>query len=235
MMLWHAKTRRAVTICSIASTLLGGCATSTLIHKGDQVYTQTTKITLVEDTVVAFGRPAQTVANLPSDSLVIAGQKNSYVLTQGGTQFVTLINKLDPTNIQITQSLSFYSEKNDGHFSGKLPLTYVKLQEDISKKDLEFFIANGAEECSTSSDKRMNAQRFCFNINLAGVVYPVANNLTALKPLSKPYQVSIYTRKEQSYKTKSSLNPFEKLVLLPFAVAIDVVALPFVAAEKIFD
>jgi hypothetical protein len=31
------------------------------------------------------------------------------------------------------------------------------------------------------------------------------------------------------------MNPFEKLVLLPFAVAIDVVSLPFQAAEKIFD
>lgn len=31
------------------------------------------------------------------------------------------------------------------------------------------------------------------------------------------------------------MNPLEKLVLLPFAVAIDVVSLPFQAAEKIFD
>ena len=31
------------------------------------------------------------------------------------------------------------------------------------------------------------------------------------------------------------MNHFEKLVLLPFAVAIDVVSLPFQAADKIFD
>jgi hypothetical protein len=214
---------------------LAGCATSSLINKGNQSASRTIKTTLVEDNVIAFGKPAQAVQGIPQNSIVIAGQKNSYILTEGGTRFVTLINQLDPKNIQITRSLSFYSEKNDGRFSGKLPLSYVKLQEDISKKDLEFFIANGAEECSTSSDKRMSAQRFCFNINLSGVVYPVANNLAALKPLSKPYQVSIYTSTEERYKTKSSLNPLEKLVLLPFAVAIDVVALPFVAAEKIFD
>ncbi|EPF75534.1 hypothetical protein GCM10025882_12980 [Acinetobacter gyllenbergii] len=223
-----------ISLCAI-TVLATGCATSTLIKKDNRSYTRTTKVTLVEDNVVAFGRPAQTATNLPKDSIVIAGQQKSYILTQGGTQFVTLISKLDPKNIQITRDLNFYSEKNDGHFLGTLPLSYVKLKEDLSKKDLEFFIENGAKECSTSSDERMQAQRFCFDIKLAGVVYPVANNLCSLKALSKPYQVTIYTQKEESYKSKSGLNPLEKLVLLPFAVAIDVVSLPFQAADKIFD
>ncbi len=219
----------------IIATILTGCATSTLIKKDTQTYTRTSKVTLVEDTVVAFGKSAQTITQLPQNSLVIAGQKNSYILTQGGAQFVNLISKLEPSNIQMTKELQFFSEKNDGYFSGVLPLSYVKLQEDISKKDLAFFIANGAEECSTSSDKRMNAQRFCFNLKLAGVVYPVANNIASLKALSKPYQVTIYTNTQESYKSSSKMNPLEKLVLLPFAVAIDVISLPFQAAEKIFD
>ena len=229
------KKLNVVSVVGLSCMLLAGCATTTLISKGGKTSSRTTKVTLVEDNVIAFGKPAQTLQGIPQHSLVIAGQKNSYILTEGGVQFATLINKLEPENIQITKSLNFYSANNDGRFSGKLPLSYVKLTEDISKKDLEFFIANGAEECSTSSDKRMSAQRFCFNINLSGVVFPVANNLSSLKALSKPYQVAIYTEKKESYTTKSNLNPFEKLVLLPFAVAIDVVALPFVAAEKIFD
>ncbi|KXO75394.1 hypothetical protein AYL20_10665 [Acinetobacter venetianus] len=226
---------KITSVIALTGILLSGCATKTLITKDHKAYNRTTKVTLVEDNVVAFGRPAQLSANLPKDSIVIAGQKNSYVLTQGGAQFFTLISKLDPKNIQITRDLNFYSEKNDGHFSGTLPLSYVKLKEDLSKKDLEFFIENGARECSSSSDERMQAQRFCFDLKLAGVVYPVANNLTSLKALSKSYQVTIYTNKQESYQSKSSLNPFEKLVLLPFAVAIDVVSLPFQAADKIFD
>lgn len=219
----------------IGSLLVSGCATSTLIKKNHATHTRTTQVNLVEDSVVAFGRPAQFAANLPKDSIVIAGQKNSYILTQGGMQFVSLISKLDPKNIQITRDLNFYSEKNDGYFSGTLPLSYVKLKQDLGKKDLEFFIENGAKECSTSSDERMQAQRFCFDIKLAGVVYPAANNLSALKALSKPYQVTIYTNKQENYRSKSGMNPLEKLALLPFAVAIDVVSLPFQAAEKIFD
>ena len=219
----------------IGSLLVSGCATSTLIKKNHATHTRTTQVNLVEDRVVAFGRPAQLAANLPKDSIVIAGQKNSYILTRGGMQFVSLITKLDPKNIQITRDLNFYSEKNDGYFSGTLPLSYVKLKQDLGKKDLEFFIENGAKECSTSSDERMQAQRFCFDIKLAGVVYPAANNLSALKALSKPYQVTIYTNKQENYRSKSGMNPLEKLALLPFAVAIDVVSLPFQAAEKIFD
>ena len=229
------KQKNIIIVSAITGILLSGCATKTLITKDHKTYNRTTKVTLVEDNVVAFGRPSQLSANLPKDSIVIAGQKNSYVLIQGGAQFFTLISKLDPKNIQITRDLSFYSEKNDGHFSGTLPLSYVKLKEDLSKKDLAFFIENGARECSSSSDERMQAQRFCFDLKLAGVVYPVANNLTSLKALSKSYQVTIYTNKQESYQSKSSLNPFEKLVLLPFAVAIDVVSLPFQAADKIFD
>lgn len=219
----------------LACSLLTGCATTALINKDNKVRTRTTNVTLVEDNVVAFGKPAQSIQGLPVDSLVIAGQKNSYILTQGGARFASLISKLDAKHIQITKELSFYSAKNDGYFTGTLPLSYVKLKESISKNDLDFFIQNGAEECSTSSDERMNAQRFCFNIKMAGVVYPAANNLASLQALSKPYQVSIYTTKEESYTSKSGLNPFEKLVLLPFAVTFDVIAIPFVAAEKIFD
>ncbi|MFU8926858.1 hypothetical protein [Acinetobacter puyangensis] len=222
-------------VFGVISAVLTGCATSTLIKKDNRSYSQTIEIPLVEDQVIAFGKPAQTLANLPADSIVIAGHKNSYILTQGGTQFAGLINKLDAKNIQINKDLKFYSQKNDGRFSGTLPLAYVKLKQDIRKQDLEFFIENGARECSSSSDERMQAQRFCFEIKLAGVVYPVANNVASLKALSKPYQVTIYTTEQETYTSKSGLNPLKKLVLFPFAVAIDVVSLPFQAAEKIFD
>lgn len=222
-------------IFSLSTLMLTGCATSTLINKDNRSYTRSVKVALIEDQVVAFGRPAQAVSTLPSDSLVIAGRKNSYILTQGGGKFYTLISSLDAKNIQITKDLDFYSEKNDGHFSGNLPLSYVKLKQDISKRDLDFFIQQGARECSTSSDSRMDAQRFCFDIKLSGVVYPAANNLSTLRALSKPYQVTIYTEKQESYTSKSGINPLEKLVLLPFAVAFDVISLPFQVAEKIFD
>lgn len=230
-----------LTIC-LGATLFTGCATTTLIEKdtGKTTSTRTVRTVLINDTVMAFGKPAQSAVGVPANSIVIVGQQNSYVLTQGGARFAKLISTLNPKNIQINRELSFYSAKNDGHFSGTLPLTYLKLKDEIDKTDLNFFIENGAEECSTSSDTRMNAQRFCFDLKLAGVVYPAVNNAQNLQhnftALSKPYQVSIYTNKEETYtRSSGGTNPLEKLVLLPFAVAFDVITLPFQAAERIFD
>ncbi len=217
------------------ATILTGCATATLLNKDDGVRTRDVKKVLVEDTVLAFGKPSQTISTLPSDSIVIVGQKNSYVLTSGGTRFAKVITGLDPKFIQIDKELAFYSKDNDGQFSGVLPLRYVKLSEDVTKQDREFFIENGAEECTTSSDQRLKAQRFCFNIQLSGLVYPSASNSGSLKALSKPYRVSIYTSEQVKDYSKAGGKTADKLVLFPFAVAFDVVTLPFQAIHKIFD
>lgn len=217
------------------SSILTGCATATLLDKDDGIRTKTVSEVLINDYVVAFGKPAQVMPNIPQDSIVIVGQQYSYVLTHGGAKFAKVISALDPKNIQVTRSLDFYSAKNDGNFSGALNLSYVKLSEDVTKADREFFIENGAEECTNSSDKRMEAQRFCFEIKLAGVVYPAATNRDSFKALSKPYRVSIYTQKEEKDYSEAGSKAANKLMLFPFAVAFDVVTLPFQAIHKIFD
>ena len=233
----------ALPLSMLSIALSTGCATTSLLEKdGYKTSTskRTVKVPLINDTVIAFAKPATSVSGLPEQAIVIAGQQNSYILTQGGLNFVQVIAKLDPKHIKINQKLEFLSAKNDGHFTGNVKLEYVKLKSELSNPELNFFIEQGAKECSEYSDNKMNAQRFCFNFNLAGVVYPAANNIGTLKSnltqFSKPYQVSIYTEKSEDYKTTShGTNPLEKLVLLPFAVAIDVVTLPLQAAERIFD
>ncbi|RYL27673.1 hypothetical protein [Acinetobacter piscicola] len=217
------------------SSILTGCATATLLDKDDGIRTKTVKNFLINDYVVAFGKPAQALPNIPQDSIVIVGQQYNYVLTHGGAKFAKVISALDPKNIQVTRSLDFYSAKNDGNFSGSLDLSYIKLAEDVSKADREFFIENGAEECTNSSDQRLKAQRFCFDIKLAGVVYPAASNRDSFKALSKPYRISIYTQTQEKDYSQASSNAANKLMLFPFAVAFDVVTLPFQAIHKIFD
>lgn len=217
------------------SGILTGCATATLLDKDDGIRTKTVKNVLINDYVVAFGKPAQALPNIPQDSIVIVGQQYNYVLTHGGAKFAKVISALDPKNIQVTRSLDFYSAKNDGNFSGSLDLSYIKLAEDVSKADREFFIENGAEECTNSSDQRLKAQRFCFDIKLAGVVYPAASNRDSFKALSKPYRISIYTQTQEKDYSQASSNAANKLMLFPFAVAFDVVTLPFQAIHKIFD
>ena len=65
-----------------------GCATSSLLESGNQVVTtQSTKNILSEDQIVAFGRPAQALPKMPNATMVIVGEKNSYVLTKGAPRW----------------------------------------------------------------------------------------------------------------------------------------------------
>lgn len=222
----------ALGLTSLAA--LSGCATSSLIHKDSKPVVTTQTITLVEDSVLAFGKPSLKLPNLPNDAVVIVGQKHSYVLTQGGGRFQTLLTRLDPRHITLTKPLKFYSANNDGSFTGELAFKYTKLQSEVGKDEINFFLQNGVTECTNSSDRTLGAQSFCFKIDLAGLSYPAVANQSSLQALSQAYPVSIYTTKEEvSYR--HGKNAAQKLVLFPFAVAFDVVTLPFQALGKILD
>ena len=214
---------------------LSGCATSSLIEKDGHTYTKKVKQTLVSDQVLAFGKPALALPNIPQDAVVIVGMKQSYVLTEGGRRFETLLTRLDPRYITLQNSLDFYSAQNDGRFTGKLSFKYTRIKNEITNNDINFFLQNGVKECSSSSDKELGTQGFCFDIPLSGMVYPAVSNQNSLKALSKAYPVTIYTEKEEQSYQAGSNNPLETLVLLPFAVAFDVATLPFQAINKIFD
>jgi len=133
--------------------------------------------------------------------------------------------------------MEFEVPNNDGYFEGDMRLSYVKLKEEFSKRDYQYFLQNGGEDCTTSSDTRINAQRFCFNVPVRGAIYPAVSNLNVIranyKPLSKPYTVSFYTNKED-VSTRGK-NTADKLILLPFALAFDVVTLPLQILEKAVD
>lgn len=227
---------KTVLLAMIGSVVLSGCATKTLLKKDSGGnYTKTIKQTLVEDSVLAFGKPATRLANTPADTVVVVGQKHSYVLTQGGAEFTSLLGYLNSEYVSLREPLDFYSANNDGKFTGTLALKYTRLKEDFSKKDAEFFLKHNVKECTTYNEKELQAKSFCFNIKLEGMVYPAVSNQNSLKSLSRLYPVTIYTTKEETAYRKGDSDPVEKLVLFPFAVAFDVVTLPFQALKKIFD
>ena len=228
----------ALISAAIAATLgLTGCATSSLLDSPSQVSTKTVKQVISEDQIVAFGRPAQSLPSTPNATMVIVGNKNSYVLTQGGTEMVNLLTNLTPKNIQVNNDMSFYVPNNDGHFQGDMKLSYAKLKDEFKRNEYQFFLQNGGTECSTASDTRMSAQRFCFTVPVKGVIYPAVNNLTLIqskyRPLSKPYTVSFYSKTEQQTTSRNTKSGAEKLVLLPFALAFDVVTFPFQLLDSV--
>ena len=230
------------TIFAISKSLLGaaalatllamsGCATSELLESNNQVRTTSVRSVLSQDQIIAFGRPASTLPNMPSASMVIVGTRNSYVLTQGGREMIALLSKLDPKNIKVENDMTFNVPNNDGYFQGQMKMSYVKLKDEFVRSDYQFFLQNGGQDCSSDSDLRINAQRFCFTVPVKGGIYPQVSNISMIqskyKPLSKPYTVTFYGETQQTKTTSSGANTGQKLVLLPFALAFDVVTLPF--------
>lgn len=209
--------------------LSSGCATTELMEsKSSQSSRTSSKQVLVDDQLVAFGRPAQALPNMPASSVVIVGEKNSYVLTQGGPEMVNILTNLTPKNIQVDSDMTFYSPRNDGYFQGERKMSYAKLKDEFKRSDYQFFLQNGGKECTDASDQRIGAQRFCFTVPIKGAVYPAVSNLSLIQSkysaLSKPYPVTIYTQSQTA--ARSGNNAAEKLVLLPFALAFDVVTFP---------
>lgn len=209
--------------------LTSGCATTELIEsKSSQNSRNSAKQVLVEDQLVAFGRPAQALPNMPASSVVIVGEKNSYVLSQGGPEMVNILTNLTPKNIQVDSDMNFYSPRNDGYFQGEMKMSYAKLKDEFKRSDFQFFLQNGGKECTDASDQRIGAQRFCFTVPIKGAVYPAVSNLSLIQSkynaLTKPYPVTIYTQSQSA--VRSGNNAAEKLVLLPFALAFDVVTFP---------
>lgn len=229
--------KQSLTAITLAMSLvLTGCATKTLIHQDNGgMRTFTEKQVLIDDRVLAFGTPSGTLANVGnSRPVVIVGEKQSYVLTQGSEIFLDLLPHLDARYIHLTKKLEFMSE-NKGTFTGELSFKYSKLKSTVTESEKQLLLQHDVRECSTSSDERLNAQTFCFDVPLSGVIYPAVSNQTSLKALSKAYPIKIYTYTERQEYRAGESNPLQKIVLLPFAVAFDVVTLPFQALNKIFD
>lgn len=214
----------------VALLASSGCATNSLLESSNRVSTTNVKTNLSEDQIVAFGRPAQALPKMPNATMVIVGEKNSYVLTQGGTEMINLLSNLTPKNIQVSNDMSFYVPNNDGYFQGEMKLSYAKLKDEFKRSDYQFFLQNNGRDCTSDSDERINAQRFCFNVPVKGAIYPQVSNLSMIQSkyhaLSKPYTVSFYTQTKQDEVIRSGKSSAEKLVLLPFALAFDVVTFP---------
>ena len=149
---------------------------------------------------------------------------------------VSLLTNLTPKNIQVDNEMNFYVPNNDGYFQGEMKLSYAKLKDEFKRSDYQFFLQNNGRECTSASDQRINAQRFCFSVPVKGAIYPQVSNLSLIqsnyRPLTKPYMVSFYTQTQQNQVTRSGANSAQKLVLLPFALAFDVITFPFQLLEQ---
>ncbi|RSN73888.1 MULTISPECIES: hypothetical protein [Acinetobacter] len=223
---------RNILTCTLCSTLfLTACASNRVGDSTRDFFTKYESghewITILEDDVVAFGKPSIALPHEPADSIVIAGKQYSYVITQGGTELIQLLSQLDPKHIQIDRDLNFNApEQNSPHFYGNFRFSYTPPNGKLNEKETKLFKKYGVQPCSCIEKIRPAT----FDLKLRGKVYPVAKNIDTLTPLSKPYHVKIqylYYKSETVKRSKKEI--LQQLPILPLAIAFDVVMLPFQA------
>lgn len=153
------------------------------------------------------------------------GKQYSYVINKGGASFLQLITQLNPQYIQVNQELNFITTKeNSRHFRGLFQFSYTPPDGILSKQEALLFTQYGVQPCDCES--KPLPKRSSFTIDIEGNIYPIANNIEQLTPLSKPYRVKIEYSEYKS-DTLSTKEKLASLPLLPLAVAIDVIQLPF--------
>ncbi|WP_457969523.1 hypothetical protein [Acinetobacter calcoaceticus] len=215
--------------CLLVSLFLTGCTSNRVIGESTrELFTKYESghewITLVEDDVIAFGKPSISLPNEPENSIVIAGKKYSYVISKGGNDFIQLISQLNPQYIQISNDLDFIAPaSNSNHFSGHIRFSYNPPHGKLNEKELALFKQYGVVQCDCT--EKLESHKF--DLNLEGTVYPTVRNLHSLKPLSKPYHVKIQYLHYKSGKVPlSTKEKLANLPLLPFALTFDVIVLP---------
>ena len=226
--------------CLLSLPLLTACTSNSVVGESTRdlftKYDSSTEwISVVNDDVIAFGKPSTTIPNEPQDNVVIAGKQYSYVINKGGTAFFQLITQLNPQYIQVNQALNFITTKeNNRHFRGQFQFSYAPPNGILSEKETLLFQQYGVQPCDCERETSKNKSQFA--IDIEGNIYPIANNLGQLTPLSKPYRVKIeYSEYKSGKVALSTTEKLANLPLLPFSVAIDVIQLPFKALGVVYQ
>lgn len=215
--------------CLLSGLVLTGCSSNRVI--GETTRDLFTKYesghqwtTLVEDEVIAFGKPSIPLPNEPTNSILIAGKQYSYVITKGGAEFVELISQLNPAYIHISRDLDFIAPAPDSnHFRGQFRFSYTPPNGNLSEKEQLLFQQYGVAPCNCIDKQKPHR----FELSLEGAVYPAISNIKSLQPLSKPYRVKIQYLHHKSGKVQlSTKEKLAHLPLLPFTLTLDAIVLP---------
>lgn len=186
---------------------------------------------LLEDKIIAFGRASAIHQQQHfAHNIAIAGQQHSYVLSKGGDDLLQLLGELEPKFIQLKQELIFYAHNNDGTFTGTLILRYTPELGTLNHRQLallnRYAIKNGTAKSDIDLVTTLQPEYFDLGLDLAGKIYPAAENLADLKALTQPYPIVIYSSIREE-KSKPLMSTTEKIVTLPITLLLDALELPF--------
>lgn len=178
------------------------------------------------DTIVAIGQPDESALKKIGNphALFFLGEQRSYFLAEGGETLVNIAKKLDGNLIEMkSDSRSMYIK--DEQIWGSIVLTYDKKNNnEINNNELATLADLGF------SKKLKGMAGFEKVITVKGVIYPrVYIPASQLNNLQKRRSISFYN------PPSSVVVPsIQKVVLMPVAIAADVVTSPLQLLGVVF-
>ncbi len=172
---------------------------------------------VLQDEIVAIGQPDETLAKKLGQPDVIAflGRKNTYMLYKGGKELEAISKlELNGRHMSIDSNTNHNLYLKDNKLWGRLSLTYGRGSKVSAEEETILAQANFTRIGKTSVYEKF--------INIEGLVYPPL-------PLSDAQMSKLATYRKLSLYDPTDKSPptsLAQVILVPLAVAVDVVLAP---------
>jgi len=214
---------------TVALTMLTSCAT--ILVSSEPSSNTSTKIksskVVAEDQLYAVGRiENETILKEYPSSVAMVGRNAIYVLVKGGDRIAEISKILDGARLfsaddkgrKATTEIPFEIGVKNGKFSGGRRFFYDKPKSELTEDETAMIKKSPAYS--------IGEQGSTFTVDFAGFIPQVPVELKS-EPLSFKIERKVVLRETELEQT--TLPNLEKYMLMPFAIAFDIVTLPLQA------
>lgn len=211
---------KTLTTCILATCLgLTGCATSMLSTALPSETTEVKTTILKTDQIISLG---QAVKNQQEQGLVFVGKDYSYLMTEGSSEFLSIIKNIPVNQRTLIISSPLMLEMDDPtHFHGELKFQYNIPDSKLSEQEKENLKNLGFKNHFMVMEQQTQLLYPYAIIRFKGQIYQTTGTLKAQQTLPTPYPIALQQKDEITKK-----HPFKRvtrMALYPLALAFDVV------------
>lgn len=207
------------TLLVVVCLNLSACATTLLSEALPNETTKTEKIILAKDQIIALG---QAVQNQQEQGIVFVGQDFSYLMTEGSSEFLTIIKNIPVNQRTLIIPSPLLLEMDDPtHFHGELQFIYKTPLFALSEQQKENLKNLGFKNHFVVIENQKDVLYPYAFLSFKGQIYKAPDIQKIQQTLPIPYPIALQQKDEITKK-----HPFKRvtrMALYPLAMAFDVV------------
>ncbi len=207
------------TLLVVVCLNLSACATTLLSEALPNETTKTEKIILAKDQIIALG---QAVQNQQEQGIVFVGQDFSYLMTEGSSEFLTIIKNIPVNQRTLIIPSPLLLEMDDPtHFHGELQFLYKTPLFALSEQQKENLKTLGFKNHFVVIENQKDVLYPYAFLSFKGQIYKAPDIQKIQQTLPIPYPIALQQKDEITKK-----HPFKRvtrMALYPLAMAFDVV------------